>query len=152
MTADDRHAIEQVLAKLEEIAPPNEDAEIITDEWVAIWWFDVIDSYCRTRERAIVEAEASALTAAPRIIRQLLAAYDRLQQSQEWQPIERYDYEQRDTVLLSDGSTVDIGGWISAADQGAEPEEEFRIAHGWWFLESIDMRPTVYRALPSPPR
>lgn len=68
-----------------------------------------------------------------------------------WQPIETADKD-ADALLLSDGCFVDVGGWLSAADQGAEPEEEFRISAGWWLLQHSHMRPTHWMPLPAPPR
>lgn len=68
----------------------------------------------------------------------------------DWQPIATAPKD-ADVLLLSDGQAVDVGGWISAADQGAEPEEEFRIAAGWWFLHTSDMTPTHWMPLPDLP-
>lgn len=67
-----------------------------------------------------------------------------------WRPIATADKD-ADVILLTDGSVVDVGGWISAADQGADPEEEFRIAAGWWLLNCSEMRPTHWMPLPPPP-
>lgn len=77
---------------------------------------------------------------------------DRLSSSPEaagWHPIATAP-KGGTNIILSDGSLVSEGGWISAADQGAEPEEEFRIAAGWWSLETIE-HPTHWQPLPSPP-
>lgn len=68
----------------------------------------------------------------------------------EWQPIETADKEAY-AILLTDGREVDVGGWVSAADQGAEMGEEYAIAAGWWFLGNIDMVPTHWMPLPDPP-
>lgn len=70
-------------------------------------------------------------------------------QARTWQPIEDAPKD-ADALLLTDGVTVDVGGWLSAADQGAEPEEEFRILAGWWFLHTVDMKPTHYMLFPDP--
>lgn len=67
----------------------------------------------------------------------------------EWQPISTAPKD-ADALLLSDGVTVDVGGWISAADQGAEPEEELRISAGWWLLFT-SITPTHWMPLPHPP-
>lgn len=68
-----------------------------------------------------------------------------------WQPIETAPKD-ADVLLLTDGDEVSFGGWLSAADQGAEPDEEFRIAAGWWVYDGFDMKPTHWMPLPSPPR
>lgn len=67
-----------------------------------------------------------------------------------WQPISEAPKDGT-SVLLSDGKQVTYGGWISAADQGAEPGEEHLIAAGWWSVDLSDNNPTHFLPLPSPP-
>lgn len=66
-----------------------------------------------------------------------------------WQPMETAPKDGT-TINMTDGQSVDVGGWVSAADQGAEPGEEHLIAAGWWFLNK-DMQPTHWTPLPAPP-
>lgn len=69
---------------------------------------------------------------------------------QQWQPIETAPKD-ADAILLSDGVTVDVGGWINAAAQGCDPGEEYLVSEGWWFLRTIDMQPTHWMPLPLQP-
>ena len=68
----------------------------------------------------------------------------------DWQPIETAPKDGT-SIILFDGKMVSYGGWVSAADQGAEPEEEFRIAAGWWSVDLHDNQPTHWMPLPSIP-
>ena len=68
----------------------------------------------------------------------------------EWQPIETAPRDGTNIVLF-DGQRVSVGGWVSAADQGAEPGEEYLISAGWWSLDLSDNQPTHWMPLPDPP-
>lgn len=68
----------------------------------------------------------------------------------DWQPIATAPKDGT-SVLLSDGEQVSYGGWISAADQGAEPGEEHLIAAGWWSVDLSDNEPTFWMPLPQGP-
>lgn len=67
-----------------------------------------------------------------------------------WQPIATAPKDGT-TILLYGEGAVTVGGWMSAADQGAEPDEEYLIAAGWWSLDLRDNAPTHWMPLPDPP-
>lgn len=54
-------------------------------------------------------------------------------------------------ILYGEGS-VTCGGWVSAPDQGAEPEDHYLIAAGWWSVDLRDNKPTHWMPLPDPPK
>ena len=68
----------------------------------------------------------------------------------QWQPIETAPKDGR-SILLLNGDQVSYGGWISAADQGADVGEEYLIAAGWWSVDLSDNDPTHWMPLPTPP-
>jgi hypothetical protein len=70
--------------------------------------------------------------------------------SASWQPIETAPKDGTN-VLLFDGKAVGYGGWMSAEDQGAEPEEAHLIAVGWWSVDLSDNSPTHWMPLPPAP-
>jgi hypothetical protein len=68
-----------------------------------------------------------------------------------WQPISSAPKDGED-VLLTDGTVVTFGGWISDVDQGADYEGQCGLA-GWWSLRSDDgFEPTHWMPLPAPPQ
>ena len=69
---------------------------------------------------------------------------------QQWQPIESAPKDGTN-VLLFDGETVSYGGWVSAADQGAGPDEEYLVSAGWWSVDLSDNQPTHWMPLPKSP-
>jgi hypothetical protein len=69
----------------------------------------------------------------------------------EWQPISTAPKDGQTIVLFGEG-LVTVGGWVSAADQGAEPSEEYSIAADWWSLDLRNNAPTHWMPLPDPPQ
>lgn len=92
-------------------------------------------------EQAVKNAEFIA--AAPQLVREFI-------ERETWYPIASAPKDGRH-LLLFDGERVSVGGWVSAADQGAEPYEEHLIAAGWWSIDLRDNDPTHWRPLPDPP-
>jgi hypothetical protein len=86
-----------------------------------------------------------------KVIRDAAAALVSPAPHQEWQSIETAPKDGT-TILLFGENVVTVGGWVSAADQGAEPEEEFLIAAGWWSFDLRDNTPTHWMPLPEPPQ
>lgn len=68
----------------------------------------------------------------------------------EWQLIETAPKDGT-SILLFGEDRVSYGGWMSAADQGAEPGEEYLISAGWWSVELNENAPTHWMPLPDPP-
>lgn len=67
----------------------------------------------------------------------------------EWQPIKTAP-KTRDGLLLTDGTVVTQGGWLSQLDQGAEYEGQCGApSAGWWSVDFIE--PTHWMAMPPPP-
>jgi hypothetical protein len=64
-----------------------------------------------------------------------------------WQPIDTAPKDRN--MLLTDGTTVCQGGWITDCDQGAEYEGQCGMA-GWWSVDGIET-PTHWMPLPTVP-
>jgi len=70
----------------------------------------------------------------------------------QWLPIETAPRDEAQ-IILANGSTVSVGGWVSDVDQGAEYEGQLGNA-GWWAIEwpgPDAPKPTHWMPLPPPP-
>jgi len=146
--------------------PPPDEAPSETDQepiaWKAVYSFHgtIIGSLHDTHQQAMKVLDAKrgpeysqheviALCKVPPVAESRDAAPDEAPRG--WQDIETAPKDGT-YLLLFDGAVVSFGGWVSAADQGAEPGEEDLIAAGWWSIDLRDNKPTHWQPLPTPPR
>lgn len=69
-----------------------------------------------------------------------------LRAAQSWQPIATAPKDGTN-IILTDDAQVSVGGWVSAADQGADVGEEHLISPGWWSLDGLE---AFYHWMPLP--
>ena len=93
---------------------------------------------------------ANGMRGCSALIRKLLSEIPdkELEAPKGWRSIDTAP-KQYDGILLSDGTRVSYGGWVSDIDQGAEYEGQCGMA-GWWTYIGDMTHPTHWMPLPAP--